>query len=219
MKKLFLSMTAFLIIYVLVGNLFDKVIFPEARPGEDYFPRENQVFVSKSEGFHQTVLKRENGLVWTELILEPHAPGPAEHIHGSFAENFIVAEGTLSLLINGEKKTLRPGESLFIPPGTAHKPFNETNSRVVVRGPLTPEYALPEKFTVFLTQAYGYFNEAESHSQMPRALLQFSRFGPEYDLWLASAPIFLQKTLFFVIGPTARLLGYRHYYEKYKPSN
>ena len=218
MKKLLLGIVGFVIAYVLIGALLDNVIFPEAEPGSEYYPREGQVFVSKSEGFRQTILKRENGLVWTELVLEPHALGPPEHIHTSLPENFFVVEGTLSLLVNGEKKLLRPGESLLVNPGTPHKPFNETDSRVVVKPPLTPEYALPEQFTVFLTQAYGFFDESESNRQPPKALLQMSRFSPKYELWLASPPVPLQKTLYFVIGPTARLLGYRTYYEKYKPS-
>jgi quercetin dioxygenase-like cupin family protein len=216
-KKLLFGIIGFVLGYVLIGSLLDNVIFPEAEPGSDYYPREGQVFVSKSEGFRQTILKRENGLVWMELMLEPHAPGPPEHIHTSLPENFIVAEGTLSLLVNGEKKLLRPGDSLLVNPGTPHKPFNETDSRVIVKPPLTLEYALPEQFTVFLTQAYGFFDESESNSQFPKALLQMSRFSPKHELWLADPPIFLQRTLFFVIGPTARMLGYRTYYEKYKP--
>ncbi len=217
-KKLLLGIIGFVLAYVLIGALLDNVIFPEAEPGSDYYPREGQVFVSESEGFRQAILKRQNGLVWTELVLEPHAPGPPEHIHTSLPENFIVAEGTLSLLVNGEKKILRPGESLLVNPGTPHKPFNETDSPVVVKGPLTPEFALSEQFTVFLTQAYGFFDESESNRRPPKALLQMSRFSPKYGLWLASPPVPLQKTLYFVIGPTARLLGYRTYYEKYKPS-
>jgi mannose-6-phosphate isomerase-like protein (cupin superfamily) len=151
MKRLFLGVLGLALIYVLAGALLDKVIFPEAEPGPAYYPRPGQVFVSKTEGFRQTVLKREGGLAWLELALEPRAPGPPEHIHTSFAEKFIVAEGTLSLLVNGEKKLLRgAGEALVVPPGTPHKPFNETDS--VGRnhqGPLTPEYGIPERFTVF----------------------------------------------------------------------
>lgn len=218
MKKWILGILSFVVAYVLIGALLDRVIFPEPKPTSDYYPREGQVFVSKSEGFRQTILKRENGLVWSELVLEPRAPGPPEHIHTSLPENFIVTEGTLSLLVNGEKKLLQPGESFLVNPGTAHKPFNETDSRVVVKPPLSPEYALPEQFAVFLTQAYGYFDESESNSQPPKALLQMSRFSPEYELWLAVPPVSLQKFMFFVIGPTARLLGYRTHYEKYKPN-
>lgn len=217
MKKLLLGILGFVLAYVLIGALLDNVIFPEAEPDSSFYPREGQVFVSKGEGFRQTVLKREGGLVWLELVLEPYAPGPPEHIHTSLPENFIVAEGTLSLLVNGEKKLLRPGESLLVVPGTPHKPFNETDSRVVVKGPLTPEYAIDERFTVFLTQAYGFFDESEANNQLPKALLQMSRFSPKYELWLAGPPIILQKIVFFAIGPTARLLGYRNHYEKYKP--
>ena len=218
MKRLLLWALGSALAYVLVGALLDRVIFREAEPGPDYYPREGQAFVSKTEGFRQTVLKREGGLAWTELALEPQAPGPPEHIHTSFTEYFTVAEGTLSLLVNGEKKILRAGESLPVTPGTPHKPFNETDSPVVVRGPLTPEYAIPERFLVFLTQAYGFFDESESNRRAPKALLQMSRFSPEYDVWLAGPPVPLQKAASFIIGPTARLFGYRTQYEKYAPN-
>lgn len=218
MKRFGLGFLGFILAYIFIGALLDKVIFPETEPGPEYYPQEGQVFVSKSEGFHQTFLKRENGLAWLELVLEPYAPGPPEHIHTTFPEKFIVSEGTLSLMVNGEKKTLRAGDTLLVSPGTPHKPFNETNSRVVIKGPLTPEHGIPEQFTVFLTQAYGFFDESESNNHPPKALLQMSRFSPKYDSWLASPPVPLQKALFFVIGPTARLLGYRTYYEKYAPN-
>ncbi len=217
MKRLLWEILILALAYVFIGALLDRVIFAEAEPGPHYYPREGHVFVSKTEGFRQTILKREGGLAWLELVLEPHAPGPPEHIHTSFVENFIVAEGTLSLLVNGEKKLLRAGESLKVTPGTRHKPFNETDARVVVKGPLTPEYAIPDRFTVFLTQAYGYFDESESNGRAPKALLQMSRFSPNYDVWLAGPPVALQKVLYFIIGPTARLFGYRRQYEKYVP--
>jgi quercetin dioxygenase-like cupin family protein len=218
MKRLVLKILILAIAYILVGVLVDRVILPEAEPGPDYYPQQGYVFVSKTEGFRQKILKREGGLAWIELELAPRAPGPPEHIHTSFAENFIVTEGTLSLLVNGEKKLVRAGESLVVTPGTPHKPFNETDSRVVISPPLTPEYALPERFTVFLTQAYAFFDESESHGRPPKALLQMSRFSPKYDVWLAGPPVPLQKALFFIIGPTARVFGYRTRYEKYMPN-
>ena len=218
-KRLLWGVFGFILAYVLIGALLDRVIFPEADPPADYYPPEGYAFTSKAEGFRQTILKRENGLFWLELTLEPHAAGPPEHIHTTFSENFIVAEGVLSLMVNGEKKLLRPGETFLVSPNTPHKPFNETDAPVVVKGPLTREFAIPEPFSVFLTQAYGYFDETESNSRPPKAILQMSRFAPKYDSWLAGPPVFLQKALFFVIAPTARLLGYRTFYEKYKPSN
>jgi quercetin dioxygenase-like cupin family protein len=131
-KKFLFAIVGVAVAYLLIGALLDRVVFPEAEPTAEYFPSVGQVFVSKGEGFRQTILKRESGLVWSELVLEPNAPGPPEHIHSTLSENFIVTEGTLSLLVNGEKKILHPGDSLLVKPGTPHKPFNETEQRVVV---------------------------------------------------------------------------------------
>jgi mannose-6-phosphate isomerase-like protein (cupin superfamily) len=217
MRKFLYRVLAVAAAYVIVGALLDSVVFPEDEPGPAFYPPPGYQFFSKSEGFRQTVLKRENGLFWVELELQPHAPGPPEHVHTSFPENFAVAEGTLSILFQGQKRVLRAGETLLVPPGTPHKPFNETGSRVVVRGPLVPKFAMPELFSVFLSQAYGFFDESLSNTRPPKALLQMSRFAPKYDSWLASIPIPAQRALFFIVRPAARLLGYRTHYEKYAP--
>jgi mannose-6-phosphate isomerase-like protein (cupin superfamily) len=217
MKILLLRVLAVAAVYVAVGTLLDSTIFPENEPEPKYYPLAGYPFFSRTEGFRQTVLKRENGLFWVELELVPHAPGPPEHIHTSFIEKFVVAEGTLSVLFQGQKRVMHAGETMLVPPGIPHKPFNETGSRVVVRAPMEPEYAMPEQFSVFLKQAYGYFDEAPSNSRPPKALLQMSRFGPKYDVWFAGAPIPAQKALYLLIRPVARLFGYRTHYEKYMP--
>lgn len=217
MRKFLIRLLAVTAAYVIGGALLDSVVLPEEEPGPEFYPPPGYQFFSKSEGFRQTVLKRENGLFWVELELEPHAAGPPEHVHTSFAEHFAVTEGTLSVLFRGQTRILRAGETLLVPPGTPHKPSNETGARVVVRGPLEPEYAMPELFSVFLAQAYGFFDESPSNNQPPKALLQMSRFSPKYDSWLADIPVSAQKTLYFFIRPTARLLGYRTHDEAYAP--
>lgn len=217
MTKLLLWTSACIGAYILVGALLDRVVFPEAEPAAGFYPKEGRTFTSKREGFHQTILKHSNGLAWLELVLEPHASGPPEHIHTSFSEKFIVAEGTLSLLVNGETRQLHPGESFLITPGTPHKPFNETNAQVIIRSPFSSDYAIPEQFLVFLTQAYGFFDESEANNHPPKALLQMSRFSTQFDSWLARPPVAVQRVVYFIIGPTARLLGYRAHYDKYRP--
>ncbi len=217
MKRVLKTFLLIVALYLVVGAVLDRVIFPEPPADDSYYPPVGYFFVSETEGFEQRILKREDGLFWIELTLRPHAPGPPEHVHTSFAERFIVAEGTLSLSVNGEIKELGPSESFLIPPGTPHKPFNRTDQPVVVRGPLTEEYAIPEPFSVFLTQVYAFFDEDPANQQAPRALLQMSRFSPVYDSWLAGPPIALQRLLFHAVGPTARLLGYRAYYPRFKP--
>ncbi len=217
MKKALKTLVLLLVIYAAGGALLDQWIFPEPPPDESYFPPVGYAFASETEGFDQRILKRQDGLFWIELTLRPNAPGPPEHIHASFPEKFLVAEGTLSLLADGKVRELGPSESFLIRPGVPHKPFNQTGEPVVVRGPFTEEYGIREPFSVFLTQAYGFFDEDPANNQAPRALLQMSRFSPRYDSWLAGPPLFAQRLLFHVIGPTARLLGYRAYYRRFAP--
>ena len=214
-RRLVAAAGALIVGYLGVGFVFDRFVFPEPDPDESYYPQVGRVFISRTEGFEQRILKYDAGLVWSEVTLRPYAPGPPVHVHTSFGERFLVAQGTISLLVNGETKLLHAGEEWTVPPGTPHKPFNPTDTTAVVRGPFTPEYALPRQFAVFLTQAYGFFDESEANGRPPRALLQMSRFSPRYDSWLASPPITLQQALYFVIGPTARLLGYRSYYPRF----
>ncbi|MCZ6485959.1 MAG: hypothetical protein O6826_09700, partial [Acidobacteria bacterium] len=122
-----------------------------------------------------------------------------------------------AVFVDGEVVHLHPGEELLVAPGVVHQPFNPTEEEAVVLGPLTPEYALPERFGIFLSQAYGFFDAAPENGVLPRALLQMSRFSPAYDSWLGGPPVALQRALYWVLGPIARLLGYRSYYPRYAP--
>ena len=74
---------------------------------------------------------------------------------------------------------------------------------------------MPAEFGLFLQQAYAFFDEAPANSRPPRAIFQMSLFSPRYDSWLAGPPILLQRAFFALLAPTARVLGYRSFYEKY----
>lgn len=205
-------------ILFLVGPLLDRVVFPEPEPGPEYIPAVGQTFHSDSEGFTQRIIRRDEGLIWSELTLHPHAPGPPAHVHTTFSERFRVERGTVAMLVGSELLRLNAGEEFLVEPGVPHQPFNETDRDAVVVGPLTPDYALPERFGIFLTQAYGFFDASPENGMAPRAILQMSRFSPAYDSWIAGPPVALQKTVYWAVAPIARLLGYRTAYPEYVPA-
>jgi mannose-6-phosphate isomerase-like protein (cupin superfamily) len=196
------------------GCLVDR-LRPEPPPPDFLYPRVGQVIHSEAEGFTSRIIKTDKNDTWLELTLAPHAPGPPRHVHTRFAEDFIVAKGVLSLRVGGEIKQLRPGEHFLVQPGVVHQPFNATNEEVVVRGPLTPEYALPRDFVLFLCQIYGFIDESPVHARPPAILLQASIFAPRYDSWLADSPLLVQRVEFTLLRPLARLLGYRSYYPRF----
>lgn len=202
---------------LIVAPVLDRFVFPEPYPGEQYSPPVGYEYGSELEGFRQRVLHREGDFVWIELTLLPGAKGPSKHIHTQFAEHFVVKKGEVSIEVGSEVVTLQAGEDFLVEPGTPHRPFNPNSEPAIVMGPQTEEFALPRGFDVFLTQAYGFFDEAPENSEAPRALLQMSRFSPRYDSWIAGPPIAAQKALYWVLGPIARALGYRSYYPRFAP--
>jgi mannose-6-phosphate isomerase-like protein (cupin superfamily) len=199
--------------YLAVGYCCHLVIFPEDKPDVGTYFQPGQVFYSKAEGFRQRVLKQEAGQVHCSLEIEPFAPGPPKHIHADFDEYFRISNGQLSVWVDGQVKQLRPGETLFIPKGTPHQPYNETAETIHCDG----SFAFPEAFAFQLTQVYGAMDHTPGFGKSPATVLQMALFTTSgFDSYIAEGPpVPVQKTLIFLITPLARLLGYRSYYPQY----
>ena len=199
--------------YLLIGNLFHRVIFPEKKPAVANYFRPGQEFYSKAESFRQNVIKQEDGFVFGYLEVEPFAPGPPKHIHDGFDETFQIENGELTVWINGTIKKLHPGETLFIPRGTPHQPYNETADTIRVKG----AFAFPEKFAYHLSQVYGFMDDNPDFAKSPKTIFQMAMFQQAgFDSYVADGPpVFIQKAIGFVANPVSRLFGIKSYYEKY----
>ncbi|NND05554.1 MAG: cupin domain-containing protein [Saprospiraceae bacterium] len=57
----------------------------------------------------------------------PNVPGPPPHYHTKLHELFLVVEGEMDFVIDGEPKTLRQGESVDLPANVVHT-FTNTGS-------------------------------------------------------------------------------------------
>lgn len=194
-------------------DLLHRVVLTENKPEISTYFKPGQQFYSRAEGFRQTVVKQENGFVYCHLEIEPFADGPPKHIHADFDETFEIENGELSVWVDDEVKKLHPGETLFVPKGMPHKPFNETGDTIHVKG----AFAFPEKFAFHLLQVYALMDEEPELVNSPQMLLQMAlltRAG--FDSYRADGlPVFVQKAMAFVLAPFARLAGYKSYYEKY----
>jgi glyoxylate utilization-related uncharacterized protein len=54
--------------------------------------------------------------------------GPPPHFHNSYNEVFLVTEGEMEFMINGEIRVLKAGDSIDLPPKTLHTFGNKSNS-------------------------------------------------------------------------------------------
>lgn len=197
----------------MVGYLFHLAILPEEKPQISNYFKPGQVFYSKAEGFKQTVLKQEDEHVHCSLEVEPFADGPLKHIHTGFDEFFEVSNGELSVWVDGKVIKLQPGDTLFVPRGTPHKPFNETADTIHVKGSI----AFPEKFAYHLTQVYGVMDNVSDFGKSPSTILQMSLFWSSgFDSYIAEGPpVFVQKTIGFLLAPLSRVLRYKSFYKEY----
>lgn len=216
MKRIFLWTVALIAGYFVIGIILHNFVFPQEKPDYANYFKAGDKFHSKSEGFNQTILAVNDG--WVHLSLEaiPKAVGPPVHIHENFDETFTVKTGELSLLVNGEKRTLKMGESFTIPRGTPHKPFNETNQSVIIESSENVK-TMPAEFAYHLSQVYPLGDSLGGKPGNFTIIMQLSVYGNEMDSWLADAPpIKVQKAMRYLLAPTARLLGYKNYYEEYR---
>lgn len=220
MKKTILGIIlwplALLTAYLVGGILLSSYVFPASQPNYAEYFRPGDKLISRFEGFDQTILAVNGEWLHTRLEVMPNAAGPPEHFHEAFEETFTVKSGTLSILVNGEKRVLRAGESISIPPMTRHKPFNETNETVVVES--DDPRTLPVQFGYILSQLYGFMDEYENGPNTMQIMMQLSVYGNDADSYIADGPpLPVQKAMRVLMAPTARLLGYRNHYEEYRP--
>ena len=58
----------------------------------------------------------------------PHTQGPPPHLHNEFSETFLITEGEMEFMINGQIKTVKTGELVDLPPKTIHTFTNNSDS-------------------------------------------------------------------------------------------
>lgn len=205
--KIMIPIVIALAIYLLLGGILFNHIFKPSRPDFSRFFEKNRRFGSRLEGLTQEVKKIENDWAHCRVEMQAFAAGPPEHIHETFDEVFTVEKGTASILVNGEKKTLKAGESLLVPKGTPHKPFNETAEIVILNDATDRQATMPARFVYGLASLYPVMDKAGILNS-PEILLQMAAQGNDFDTWLSEVPIPAQKALRWLLGPTARLMGY-----------
>ena len=168
LKKYLKIFMILLLAYLGIGYFLHLVVFPEYQPDISNYFKPGDEFYSKEEGLRQTVIKQENGKVYCRIEIEPQAEGPPVHIHTKFDEVFIGGDHPLNIIVGKEEKVLNPGVEMVIPKGTPHKPYNKSDSTVMLI--MTENAAFPEDFAVYLSQVYGFMDESTDNMKPPNVI-------------------------------------------------
>jgi mannose-6-phosphate isomerase-like protein (cupin superfamily) len=147
-----------------------------------------------------------------DVVLEQGGSGGGNalvHIHPGADEHFTVKTGCIKVVIDGRERIVGPGEAAVVPRGRPHYFANagEGNAEITV------EFKPAQQHLRFFA---NFASLAEKHSQWfssagdPNLLLIALTLNTYRDhLHLAGIPAFLQRAIFAVLAPIARLRGYR----------
>ena len=138
-----------------------------------------------------------------------------EHAHPTQTEIFECVSGTFTLDVAGMKRTLGPGASIVIPPGTPHG-FSDAREAAHLRVTVRPALELEEYFRAFL----GLSRDRRIRMPvkgLPSPLLQvaivMSRFAPE--IAAPRVPVRLQRVAWRWLAALGRLRGYPSSFPEY----
>jgi mannose-6-phosphate isomerase-like protein (cupin superfamily) len=157
--------------------------------------------------FVLTAADTEGELLRFETTNPPTGVAEPLHVHPLQETRAEVVSGSLRFRVDGRDHHLGAGDQITIPAGVPHSFWNDGDEDAVAIQEARPALKLADFFeTYFDLAARG---EVDEHGKP--SLLRYSLLGPRYadEIRVVSPPWPLQRVLFAVLGPIARLLSRR----------
>ena len=163
--------------------------------------------------FIKTGRETNGELLEMEASFAPHSMEPAAHYHPKQAEDFTVLQGAITVRLNGKVSVLKAGDSLHIPPNAVHAMWNSTSQKAVVNWKVKPALNTDH----LLETGVGLANDTNTTEKGMPGVLQMALLAQRYsDVYRLAKPSYaVQRIMFGLLSPIARLAGYRSEYKKY----
>jgi quercetin dioxygenase-like cupin family protein len=154
--------------------------------------------------FRRTAAETLGELVELDFRVDPGGAPAAAHVHPKQLERFDVHSGSLRLTMGGTELSLRPGDSAVVPPGVPHiwhaADGEELRMTVTFEPALTTER--------FFEEFFALANDGKTKPDGTMRVLDAARVLDDNRdfLYLPKPPVRLQKALFRLLAPVARVL-------------
>lgn len=157
--------------------------------------------------FRRTAEDTDGKLLEFDMFIEPVAAGPPQHVHPEAEEKFEIISGRVQAKISDKTYHFNQGDSFSVPAGVAHSWWNEGNEPAQVRVLLRPATRMEE----FLRTWYALAKDGKMNDKGLPSLWQLAVTTREYidSVHLANPPLLVQKILFGILSPIAKILGYK----------
>jgi quercetin dioxygenase-like cupin family protein len=163
--------------------------------------------------FLRTARDTNGFLLEMETSWKPVSTEPPMHYHPSQSEDFKIITGELTVRINGVLEVLKPGDTLHIPPRTAHAMWNSSGEKTVANWKVQPAKNMEQ----LLETGMGLAKDGKVNKNGMPGILQVALIANRFSgvFRLSSPPFFIQRLVFLLLTPIAWLAGYRAVYKKY----
>jgi quercetin dioxygenase-like cupin family protein len=149
-----------------------------------------------------------------DVYVRPGGAVAGEHIHPSIDETFTILRGRVGIAIDGKQTIAEPGRKLHVPRGVAHDWWNAGDEEAHILVEITPA----ARFESMIRNLFGLAQDGKTDKKGAPNLLQLALIAREFDdvVRFTRPPRLVQKALFGILAPIARLKGYRGSYPQYE---
>ena len=146
-------------------------------------------------------------LLEIETVNRPSSIHEPEHVHPAQESGARVTSGSLTFLVDGVERTVKPGESITIPPGTPHRFWNDGDGDARAVQWFRPALKTRAFFETYFTLA----RDGKLDERGMPSLLQLSVMIPEFsqEIRPTRPPWAVQRAVAALLAPVARRRGYR----------
>jgi quercetin dioxygenase-like cupin family protein len=177
-----------------------------AKAGEEISnPRTGQRMI-----FLQTGKDTNGELLRNESYYPPAGDAEPEHTHPFQESGAEVISGSLRFRVGSEQRSLKAGEAITIPANTPHFFWNDGDEEAHFIGWFRPALKIDRFFESF----FGLAQDGMLGEKGLPPMLQLAVMVPHFaeEIRLTSPPWAMQKAIFGMLAPIARLLGYQPEY-------
>ncbi len=152
-------------------------------------------------------------LLVVEAFVRPGGRVVGEHVHPVIEEWFTVKSGRVGFRLDGRESIAKLGQRLHVPVGMAHDWWNAGEEEAHILVEISPG----ERFEKAISNTFGLAQDGKTNEMGMPNLLQAALFAREFEdvMYFTRPPRAVQKVLFGILAPIARLLGYRGSYPEH----
>lgn len=136
------------------------------------------------------------------------------HFHANADEHFQVLQGTLSYHLGGKIHELKAGESIVLKKKESHSHYNAHQEDLVMIQTISPSLDIDDFLDTLFDLAVN--NKLDKNGQPPFLQVMLWINEMKSKTYLASVPKLVQDGLASLLGPVAKILGFKTFYKEGK---